>query len=80
VVTISVYAGLAMFLESYMLWNGNDSPLDIGLTIVGYLYKRGIEQNNLGYASSVGVVLMGIALLINVTQLTLTGTFKKERD
>lgn len=79
VLTISVYAGLAMFLESYMLWNGNSSPRDIGLTIVGYLYKRGIEQNSLGYASAVGVVLMLFALIINVAQLTMTGTFKKEQ-
>lgn len=33
-----------MFLESYMLWAGNNSPKNIGLTIVGYLYKRGIEK------------------------------------
>ena len=47
VVTISVYAGLSMFLESFMLWNGNSSPKNIGLTIVGYLYKRGIEKNDM---------------------------------
>ncbi len=78
VVTISVYAGLSMFLESFMLWNGNSSPQNIGLTIVGYLYKRGIEKNDLGYACAVGMVLMIIALAINVVQLVLTGTFKKE--
>ena len=78
VVTISVYAGLSMFLESFMLWNGNSSPKNIGLTIVGYLYKRGIEKNDLGYACAVGMVLMIIALLINVIQLVATGTFKKE--
>ncbi len=48
VITISVYAGLSMFLESFMLWNGNSSPKNIGLTIVGYLYKRGIETNDMG--------------------------------
>ncbi len=78
VITISVYAGLAMFLESFMLWNGNSSPKNIGLTIVGYLYKRGIEKNDLGYACAVGVILMIIALVINVVQLVATGTFKKE--
>ena len=78
VVTISVYAGLSMFLESFMLWNGNSSPKNIGFTIVGYLYKRGIEKNDLGYACAVGMVLMVIALLINVIQLVATGTFKKE--
>ena len=78
VVTISVYAGLSMFLESFMLWNGNSSPKNIGLTIVGYLYKRGIEKNDLGYACAVGMVLMIIALIINVIQLIATGTFKRE--
>ena len=53
VITISVYAGLSMFLESFMLWNGNSSPKNIGLTIVGYLYKRGIEKNDMGYACCV---------------------------
>lgn len=80
VLTISVYAGLAMFLESYMLWSGNTSPKNIGLTIVGYLYKRGIERNQLGYASAVGLVLLVLALVINVVQLICNGTFKKEED
>ncbi len=78
VFTISIYAGLAMFLESFMLWAQNASPNNIGLTIVGYLYRRGIEKNQLGYASAVGLVLLALALLINIVQLVLNGTFKKE--
>lgn len=80
VLTISIYAGLAMFLESFMLWAGNNSPNNIGLTIVGYLYKRGIEKNDMGYACAVGVVLLVIALIINIAQLVMNGTFKKEED
>lgn len=82
VITISVFAGLSMFLESFMLWNGNSSPKNIGLTIVGYLYKRGIEKNDMGYACAVGVVLMVIALVINFIQLLATGTFsfRKKED
>ncbi|MCR5032088.1 MAG: sugar ABC transporter permease [Lachnospiraceae bacterium] len=80
VLTISVYAGLAMFLESFMLWAGNSSPNNIGLTIVGYLYKRGIEKNDMGYACAVGVILLIVALIINFAQLALNGTFKKEED
>lgn len=80
VLTISVYAGLSMFLESFMLWAGNSSPKNIGLTIVGYLYKRGIEKNQMGYASAVGLTLLGMALIINVFQLILNGTFKKEEN
>ena len=78
VLTISVYAGLAMFTESYMLWAGNNSPNNIGLTIVGYLYRQGIEKNAMGYASSVGIVLFIFAMVINLVQLKLNGTFKKE--
>lgn len=78
VLTISIYAGLAMFLESYMIYSGNDSPNNIGLTIVGYLYRRGIQKSQFGYASAVGLVLLVIALIINVLQLIWNGSFKKE--
>lgn len=78
VLTISIYAGLAMFIESMMLWNGNNSPKNIGLTIVGYLYRQGIEKNNLGYAAAVGIVLLMITMIINLTQLAISGMFKKE--
>lgn len=78
VTTISVYGGLAMFLESFMLYAGNMSPNNQGLTIVGYLYRKGIQENDLGFASAVGVVLLVLVLAINLTQLTATGTFKKE--
>ncbi|WP_342565035.1 sugar ABC transporter permease [Paenibacillus sp. FSL R7-0345] len=80
VLTISIYAGLAMFIESMMLWNGNNSPKNIGLTIVGYLYRQGIEKNNLGYAAAVGIVLLIITMVINLTQLAFSGMFKKEED
>ena len=78
VLTISIYAGLSMFLESYMLWKGNNSPQNIGLTIVGYLYRQGIEKRAMGYACAVGLVLLIIVMIINIIQLALTGTFKKE--
>lgn len=80
VVTISIYAGLAMFTESLMLFNGNNSPKNIGLTIVGYLYRQGIEKNKLGYASAVGIVLLIVAMTINLTQLKFSGMFKKEEE
>ena len=78
VLTISIYAGLAMFLESFMLWKGNNSPQNIGLTIVGYLYRQGIEKRAMGYACAVGLVLLIVVMIINMIQLIATGTFKKE--
>jgi arabinosaccharide transport system permease protein len=79
VLTISIYAGLSMFMEVYMLM-GNGGPKNICLTIVGYLYRRGIERSQLGYASSVGIVLLVIALAINTTQLALTGTLRQKKE
>ncbi len=78
VLTISVYGGLAMFVESFILYAGNDSPMNYGLTIVGYLYRKGIEENDMGFASAVGVVLLVIVMVINLIQLTATGAFRKE--
>ena len=78
VLTISIYAGLAMFLESFMLWRGNNSPNNIGLTIVGYLYRQGIEKRAMGYACAVGIVLLIFVMIVNFIQLKLNGTFSKE--
>lgn len=78
VLTISIYAGLSMFLESYMLWKGNNSPQNIGLTIVGYLYRQGIEKRAMGYACAVGLILLMIVMVVNLVQLKMTGTFDKE--
>lgn len=78
VITISIYGGMAMFTESLMMFNGNNSPKNIGLTIVGYLYRQGIEKNKLGYAATVGIVLLIVTMVINITQLTFSGMFKKE--
>ncbi|MDQ0192018.1 carbohydrate ABC transporter permease [Paenibacillus wynnii] len=78
VFTISIYGGYAMFTESYMLYSGNRSPKDIGLTMVGYLYRSGWEQNNLGLGAAVGIVLLAITFIITFVQLNLFGLFKKE--
>ncbi|MFC7404101.1 carbohydrate ABC transporter permease [Georgenia alba] len=80
VMTISIYGGLAMFLESFMLYAGNNSPNNQGLTVVGYLYRKGVEENDLGFASAVGVVLLVVVMTINITNLTLSGTFRKEAN
>ena len=55
VLTISIYGGLSMFAESYMLWAGRTSPQNIGLTIVGFIYQDGISQVIVGFASAAGI-------------------------
>lgn len=80
VFTISIYGGLSMFAESYMLYGSNRSPNNIGLTIVGYLYQKGIEQNNLGFGSAVGITLLVITFIITFIQLKFFGMFRKEEQ
>jgi arabinosaccharide transport system permease protein len=78
VITISIYGGYAMFTESFILWSGNHSPNDIGLTMIGLLYRHGIEKNNLGLGSAIGIVLLAFTMILNVIQLRLFGLFRKE--
>lgn len=78
VLTISVFGGLSMFVESFTLWSGNRSPKDMGMTMVGYIYQQGFEQNNLGYGSAIGLSLLVFMLLLNLIQLKLFGLFRKE--
>ena len=80
VLTISIFGGMAMFSESYILFNGNKSPNNIGTTLVGFLYRLGLEQNNLGIASAIGVIFLLIVLGINFIQLRINGTMGKGGD
>ncbi len=81
VLTISIYAGLAMFTESYMIFGGNNSPKNYGLTIVGYLYRYGFEKvDKFGFASAVGLVLLVGALIITLVQLRITGVIGRKED
>jgi len=78
VLTISIYGGFAMFGESYVYWNEN-MPGDIGLTIVRYIYQEAIQRNDLGYGSSIGIVLLAIVFGINILQLKFFGIFRREQ-
>jgi arabinosaccharide transport system permease protein len=78
VLTISIFGGMAMFSESYMLFNGNTSPNNVGTTLVGMLYRMGFEQNNIGIASAIGVIFLLIVIVVNVIQLSFNGLFGKE--
>jgi arabinosaccharide transport system permease protein len=77
VTTISVIHGFRMFEESFVFWEAG-SPGNIGLTVVGYLYQQGIQQNDMGFGAAIGVVLMLIIFVVSFIQLILTGAFKKE--
>ena len=77
VTTISVFGGFAMFEESYILWTGN-SPNNVGLTMVGYIYLKGFQGGALGLGSAIGMILLLIVLAVSILQLNFFGFFRKE--
>ena len=76
-ITVSVQGGFAMFTASVALWAQNN-PGGVGRTIVGYMYLMGFYKNNMGMASAVGLVLLGLVLAVNLLQLIAMGFFRKE--
>lgn len=74
--TISIIGGFRMFEESFVFWESG-SPGNIGLSVVGYIYQEGIRQNDLGYGSAIGVILMLIIAVISIIYLIATGAFKR---
>ncbi len=60
-----------------MLQN-TSGPEQAGLTVVMYLYQKGFESGDLGYASVVGWTLALGVLVISLVQMRLAGTWKKD--
>lgn len=79
VTTILTYGGLRMFGESYVLWNGN-TPGDIGLTIVLYIYRTAFGQFDMGYASAMSVVFFLLLMLLNFFYIKAMGIGKRREE
>ncbi|WP_018924967.1 carbohydrate ABC transporter permease [Salsuginibacillus kocurii] len=75
--TITIINGFRMFEESFVFWE-TSSPGNIGLTVVGYIYQAGIQQNDMGFGAAIGVFLMIIILVVSLIQLKFFGAFKKD--
>ncbi|MBM7585429.1 arabinosaccharide transport system permease protein [Bacillus pakistanensis] len=74
--TITIINGFRMFEESFVFWEAG-SPGNIGLSVVGYIYQQGIQQNDMGFGAAIGVVLMLIIFVVSFIYLIMTGAFKK---
>ncbi|MBI1877886.1 MAG: sugar ABC transporter permease [Chloroflexi bacterium] len=78
VMTLTLIGGFQLFVEPSVLWSGGASPGQGGLSIVVFLYRTAFTSFNLGYASTIGVVLALIIMILSLAQLRLFGFFKKE--
>lgn len=77
VVLLSVIGSFQLFELPYLMLTNSGGPENRGLTIVMYLYQRGFEQNDLGYASAIGWVLAVLLVICAVAQRLLS---KGEED
>ncbi|PRX29506.1 arabinosaccharide transport system permease protein [Orenia metallireducens] len=78
VATLNLIGGYQLFTEVYMLWNAGASPDNGALTLAVYLYKTAFSYFKLGYASTIGLVMGLIILILTLVQLKFTGFFKDE--
>ncbi len=78
VVVLSTIGSFQLFELPYLMLQNTSGPEQSGLTIVMYLYQKGFESGDLGYASVVGWTLALGVLMISLVQMRLAGTWKKD--
>ncbi|HSA06717.1 MAG TPA: sugar ABC transporter permease [Candidatus Gastranaerophilales bacterium] len=67
VTVMSSISAMKVFVEIYVMTQGG--PLNSSKTIVYYIYQRAFENLDLGYASSAGVVLLVIIMIISILNI-----------
>jgi arabinosaccharide transport system permease protein len=78
VTVLTIFGGLQLFVEPFILWGTGGGPGHGGLSVVVHLYRTAFTSFQLGYASAIGVVLALIIMALSITVLTLFGFFKKD--
>lgn len=80
---VAVFVAIMSTIGSFQLFelplamlNYTSGPDKAGLTIVMYLYQWGYDNNDLGYASTIGLTLAFIVMMVSLIQLKLSGTMK----
>jgi multiple sugar transport system permease protein len=67
VVILATITGMNLFTEPYLLTNGG-GPNGASVTPVFYMYQKGVEQGQAGYAAAIGMILLALTLLIALVQ------------
>lgn len=76
-VAVIVLIGSAqIFEEPYMLTRGG--PVESSLSIANYLYRVGMHQLQLGYASSIGFSIFALIFLLAWLQMRFLGVFGED--
>lgn len=78
VVVLSTIGSFQLFELPYLMLKNGPGPDQAGLTVVMYLYQKGFEAGDLGYASVVGWTLALGVLLLSLVQMQLAGAWKRD--
>ena len=68
VLTMDIINGMQMFTEVFMTFDLKGGPYNSGLTPVLYLYDKGFNDMSMGYASTLGLLLAVIILVLTTLQ------------
>ena len=72
VATISTISSLNVFTQGYVMFDKNGGPQNSALFVVMYLFKRGFEYFQMGYASAIAWLLFLVIVAITVVQFRLS--------
>ncbi|MDP9370342.1 MAG: sugar ABC transporter permease [Chloroflexota bacterium] len=72
VATISTISSLNVFTQGYVMFDKNGGPENSALFVVMYLFKRGFEYFQMGYASAIAWLLFLVIVAITLVQFRLS--------
>ncbi len=67
VLILATITGMNLYTEPYLLTNGG-GPNGASITPVFYIYQKGVEQGDAGFAAAMGMILLVITLAISYIQ------------
>lgn len=65
--TISAISAMKVFVEIYVMTQGG--PINSTKTLVYYIYQKGFESLDLGYASATGIILLIITIVFSIINI-----------
>lgn len=72
VMIVGVIGSFQVFTQAFVMSNGTGAPLDSTLFYVLYLYRKGFEDFQMGYASAMAWLLFAVVMVLTLVQLRLS--------
>ena len=76
-ILIGTIGSFQLFELPWVLFNQSAGPDNRALTVVMFLFQTGFQANDLGYASAIGWMLVGIILVVSILQLRVSGALRE---